>query len=154
MSEVIKCISEWQPWGTAIVRGRKKWETRSWPAPKWAIGKSILIHAAKQPFKLSDYSFDRDFLEELKLSGIIDLIDSRRLPYGALLGSVVIEGSVPTEKIRDVLSLREKGWGNYDNGRHAWQLSCAVEFPEPIQFKGSQGFFDVDASVIPAGWMR
>src|SRR5215469_12189740 len=54
-SRIIKVISLWEPWATAMRRKLKKNETRSW----WCGHRGWLaIHAAKKEYKPRDYDFE------------------------------------------------------------------------------------------------
>jgi DNA polymerase-1 len=39
-------LTVWQPWAWAIAMGFKLIENRSWPPPRWLIGRELAIHAA------------------------------------------------------------------------------------------------------------
>ena len=59
----MNCISLWQPWATAIALGLKTIETRSWPAPKSAIGHPLAIAAATRQEK-DQIAFCHDVIEK------------------------------------------------------------------------------------------
>ena len=44
----MKALSLWPPWASLIACGAKPYETRDWAPPRWLIGKTIAIHAAKK----------------------------------------------------------------------------------------------------------
>lgn len=44
---IIPVLSLHQPWASLIAIGAKRYETRSWPAPRALTGRRIAIHAAK-----------------------------------------------------------------------------------------------------------
>jgi hypothetical protein len=44
----MRAISLWQPWASLIACGAKPFETRSWAPPRYLIGQTIAIHAAKK----------------------------------------------------------------------------------------------------------
>jgi activating signal cointegrator 1 len=54
----IPALSLHQPWASLIAIGAKRFETRSWPAPKAMIGRRIAIHAAKTVTSLRDLCCD------------------------------------------------------------------------------------------------
>lgn len=54
----MKAITVWQPWATLIMVGAKPFEFRGWPAPRWIIGRELVIHAGARPMR-------RDEVEDL-----------------------------------------------------------------------------------------
>lgn len=47
MTEPMRALTIKPPWSHAIAHGTKRVENRSWPAPAWAIGQDVAIHAGK-----------------------------------------------------------------------------------------------------------
>lgn len=47
MAEPMRALTIRPPWSHAIAQGSKRVENRSWPAPAWAIGQDIAVHAGK-----------------------------------------------------------------------------------------------------------
>ena len=131
----MKVLSLLQPWASLVVMGAKRIETRSWQT---AHRGELLIHAslgkkgaalcAGAPFSHHIKAFDR-------------------LPFGAIIGSVVLTDILPVEmlplsnKALANLTLEEKAFGDYSRGRYAWLLSEAVMFDEPISVKGGLGIW-------------
>lgn len=130
----MKAISLWQPWASAIVEGLKHYETRSW-RPTWE-GIPIAIHAAlrRDPQAMQ-------FLEHQRDHGYL-LNDP--LPFGAVVAVAVLTRCVPTNAIRDRLTLFEREWGDYSPGRWAWKLEDVRPLRFPLPWKGRQGWFDVE----------
>lgn len=132
----MKVLSLLQPWASLVMVGAKKIETRSWQTP---FRGELLIHAslgkkgdalcAAPPF--SHYINDFD-----------------KLPFGAIIGSVVLKNIVPVERLHlssDVLAmltLEEKAFGDYTQGRYAWLLHTPVPFSKPIPIRGSLGLWN------------
>lgn len=54
----LKALTIWQPWATLVMVGAKPFEFRSWPAPRWIVGKELVIHAGSRPMR-------RDEVEDL-----------------------------------------------------------------------------------------
>jgi len=48
-TEPMRALSVQQPYLGAIIFGGKTPENRDWPAPPWAIGHDIALHASKKP---------------------------------------------------------------------------------------------------------
>ncbi len=125
-----------QPWASLVVMGAKTIETRSWQT---GYRGELLIHAslgrkgstlcAQPPFRKYINDFDR-------------------LPFGAIIGSVVLEDVVPVETLHlpapklAALTLEEKAFGDYTKGRYAWILSNPISFHQPIALKGSLGLWN------------
>lgn len=145
----METISLWQPHATLIMLGAKPFETRSWPAPKRLIGKRVRIHAAKcldDLRELVDYIDWRNeggdiylafeaMREVLVQAGIEKIGD---LPRGCVLGSAVLRASHPTETL-----CHSGHFGNFGPGRHAWRMVDPIVLPEPLPYRGQQGFFRV-----------
>ncbi len=151
---LIKVISLWEPWATAMARKLKKNETRCWPISyRGWLG----IQAAKKEYRPRDYDFP--FNQMVQGAGIWPhhLVTT----YGKLLCIVKLVGCEKTGLVREAISEAERNWGNYadqdeDTGkqRFAWITSPAdlIKLPEPIPIRGRQGLFDleIDASLFPS----
>lgn len=132
---IIKAISLWQIWASAMEHGKKTIETRSWPT---SYRGPLAIHAAKKPFRVRDYS--PEFADRVRKDGLLD----ERLPYGAVLCIVDLVDCVPTNSIRRALSQTELMYGNYANGRWAWVTENLVRLPAAMPTRGYQGFFEFE----------
>lgn len=146
----MKAISIWQPHASLLMSGQfKPYETRSWKPWASLIGQRIWIHAGKATDDLDEmmeYLCDRAdggpfdsaweaYREALKQMGFGHLKD---MPRGCLLGTAVLAGFLPTEK------LVEPGFfGNFGPGRFAWHFIEHEPLETPIPFTGKQGFFEV-----------
>ena len=126
---LMKCLSLTQPWGTLVVSGKKLIETRSWTT---RYRGPLLIHAAK-----SFPAYARDFC-----ISVIGLMPTE-LPFGAIIGKVVLRDLRRTEEIAPTLTDLERLYGDYSPGRWAWELSEAEAFETPLPWKGSLGLFEV-----------
>ena len=58
----MKALSLWQPHAMAIGVGIKRYETRAWMLPRWAMNIPIAIHAAKKPFAEKDFKGDDEWV--------------------------------------------------------------------------------------------
>lgn len=132
----MKVLSLLQPWASLVVLGAKQIETRSWQT---AYRGELLIHASlgkKGGFLCRQPPFSRY------------IKDFDRLPFGAIIGSVVLTEIVPVERLSltnealALLTLEEKAFGDYTEGRYAWLLQNPVPLPEPIFIKGSLGLWN------------
>jgi hypothetical protein len=128
---LIRCLSLWQPWATLVWLELKINETRDWatrPGP-------LAIHAAKKKFNPDDY--ERAFVAQLEQDGV----DWRHLDYGCVLCIVDVLACRKTETVREQISPRERMYGNYGDGRWAWQTKMLRKLEQPIPFLGHQGLF-------------
>ena len=133
----MKALSLLQPWASLVVMGLKTIETRSWNT---SYRGELLIHASlgkrggliakEHPFKKYIADFDS-------------------LPFGALIGKVVLVDTVPAASLPysdthiNRLTMEEKAFGDYSGNRRAWIFEDAVSFNKPIPFKGSLGLWEV-----------
>lgn len=128
-----KTLSLLQPWASLVVMGLKKIETRSWQT---AYRGPLLIHASLG-------RKGKVLAEALPFSKYI--ADFDKLPFGAIIGQVELEDIVPVEQLfyssekLAALTLEEKAFGDYTQGRYAWLLSEPVMFEEIIPVKGGLG---------------
>ena len=105
-----------QPWASAILDGRKTWETRT---GRTTHRGAIAIHA-----------------------GLGGPCDDARLPYGAIIGTATIVECVRVETIRDALSTEERALGDYSDGRWAWRLSDVRPLSEALPARGALGLWE------------
>lgn len=99
----MNAITLHQPWATLVALGVKTIETRSWPAPKSAIGQRLAIHAGSTyppPYssgvvsRMGDYSFTRHARTS---PNYITGPDGQAalLPLGAVVASAILTDCVP-----------------------------------------------------------
>jgi hypothetical protein len=132
----MKVLSLLQPWATLVILGVKTIETRNWTTPYRG---TLLIHASsgkKGGLIAKEPPFKRY------------IPDFNSLPFGAIIGSVLLEAIVPVEllfmpgdKINQ-LSLEERAFGDYTPGRYAWLFNDATAFEETIPYKGALRLWD------------
>lgn len=153
----MRILSLWQPWATLVVRGLKKFETRSWGTDYRG---TILIHAAKEwngelaqlclthPFQWAlDLVHEISHLKHVSQFERGKQLKTFGLPFGQVIGQVTLKDIWPTTQIRDDEAVRtelgityqELHFGDYREGRKAWRLICPCEYPEPIKWSGMQG---------------
>lgn len=182
--KTIPAFSFWQPWASAMLPlpdgspPLKTIETRSWPPPDWALGKPLLIHAAKRRMSREE----ADFLAELQsyrhLARLLGCKDEKAdyggdgysrflrdgLPLGCLLGiGTLIAWSrfdETTERSaalhyggqRHELASMEMVLGDFSPGRYGWVLANVRALPTPIPYRGAQGLFPVPLSILPEAY--
>ncbi len=123
-----------QPWATLMALDAKRNETRSWKT-KWRgwFG----IHASKAfPPECRELCYRTEFAVVLEAAGYHKPED---LPLGQLLAVTELVDCVKTESIRSRLSVAERAFGNYEDGRQAWVTRGVRRLREPFAMQGAQG---------------
>jgi len=139
----MKALSMTQPWAQALFIDLKHYETRSWST---AYRGMLLIHAAKGFPK-----YARDFASTERTLGRGNV----RLAFGAIIGKVELVNIYRTEEIAFKLSATERLYGDYSEGRFAWEISSPTLFAEPIPYRGQLSLFEVnlpEETSIAKGW--
>lgn len=150
MSEKVRAISLWQPWASAIARGAKRIETRSWST---RYRGPLLIHAARTTvgLALARQTIMGSFLYQAftptEHASVRDAIDA--LPRGAIVAVCRLVHCIPTEDVRE--PPLEMAFGDYTPGRFAWLLDNVVPVQDPLPWRGSRSLFDVEP---PADFAR
>jgi hypothetical protein len=136
MNKPILCLTLWQPWATLVALGAKCYETRSWKTPYRGV---LVIHAARR-FDAQQQLLCREeiFREVLSAAGYHHPME---LPLGKALCTVVMKGAFPTEALRNRISAQERRFGDWSDGRQAWELCSVYRFPKPIPIQGAQGMW-------------
>lgn len=132
----MRAISLWQPWATAIAFGVKRVETRHWSTNYTG---PLAIHAAKH--------WTRAEKEFTKLEQMMTRLP-KDIPLGVIIATCTLMGCRRTEDVEHQITEIERIYGNYAPGRFAWFLTDIVALPEPIPFKGAQGFFNVPDELL------
>jgi activating signal cointegrator 1 len=141
----LPCLSLWQPWASVIFlldeRGMqlKKDETRHWETN---VRGRIAIHAAKSLEGRKDFT-DEELPEPLSWYDNC-IMRRKQMPLGCILGTVEIIACHKTETIRARRSEEQLRWGNYADGRYAFELKNPELLAIPIPYVGRQGFFRVE----------
>lgn len=149
----MKCLSMWQPWASVIFEhdheGRmvKPDETRGW----WTrIRGRIAIHAAK-------YHINGDLRHHYE-SMLLPLgLRWHELPFGCIIGTVELVHCISAPVIAKDREDWQLVWGDYravgDDGKDRFALVFRdpIKLPQPVPWKGRQGFFDVPDDLFPEG---
>ena len=134
----MRVLSLTQPWASLICLGAKKFETRSWKS--WYIG-PLLVHASKAyPRWAKELEKDDPFYSALRAHGTYD----PGLSCGYIIGHVQLVRCLRTEDIRASLDEKELAFGDFGDGRFAWQLEMPAFLPKPILAKGALGLWEFD----------
>ncbi len=137
----MKALSLLQPWASLVVTGPKTMETRGWSTLHRGLllihasqGKAGSIFASEPPFKKYIANF-------------------KHLPFGAIIGSVYLTDIIRAEKLNmhdeliNRLTMEEKAFGDYSEGRYAWLLENPVQFKQPIPARGMLNLWDLPAHI-------
>ncbi len=132
----MKAISLLQPWASLVVMGIKTIETRSWGT---AWRGPILIHASQGKVG-SLFAAEPIFKKYIP--------DFKKLPFGAIIGRAKISDVIRMENMQfpdeliNRLSMEERAFGDYSEGRFAWLLEEPVQFDKPIPARGTLSIWE------------
>jgi hypothetical protein len=150
-NQPMKAVTIHQPWATLIALGAKKMETRSWPTKHRG---PLAIHAGKK--------IDREACEREPIRSTLAAhgYTPEKLPTGAIVATCQLVACRQVERPSGAsgmvwLSRNDGngiGWGgklpneyyfgDYSDGRYAWELTDINQLPEPIPAKGQQGLWN------------
>lgn len=151
----MKAITIIQPWATLIALGEKRFETRSWATRHRG---EIAIHAGKkldkkicrrEPFRsaLAEHGYTESNLPTGAVIAIADLLGCYAIsrPCGEE-ESVWLEGNGQLVECGRVSPTareeREYVFGDYRDGRYAWEMADVQILREPVLAKGMQGLWN------------
>ncbi|AIQ15677.1 2-oxoglutarate dehydrogenase E1 [Paenibacillus sp. FSL H7-0357] len=132
----MRCLTIRQPWATLIALGEKSFETRSW---RTAYRGEIAIHAGLKIDKA--VCLREPFQSVLARHGLT----ADNLPAGV----IVATGSL-INCYEVTAGMAEEGWpygseyifGDYREGRFAWELTGVTPLEDNIPAKGRLGFWE------------
>lgn len=142
----MKAITIKQPWATLIALGEKRFETRSWRTKH--RGK-MAIHAGK--------SIDKEACNECEIVSALmkhGIKSYKDLPVGVVLATVTLtdchkvridygaDREIAVTESGLLIKDNEYWFGDYTEGRYAWELSNIVGLPNPIQAKGQLSLWE------------
>ncbi len=143
---MMKAVSLWQPWASAMEHGLKRNETRSWPI---AYRGDLIVCSAKR--RINEIGLDT--VEAMMGTELVRPEDRSikesldRLPYGTALCVVEVCGCVESEKFASYrsseLSKRERLFGDYSIGRFVWMTRNCRRLNSPVPVVGRQGLFEI-----------
>lgn len=126
----MRALTLTQPWASAMALGLKQWETRSW---KTSYRGRIAIHAAK--------SFPPYAQEMATRMGF------KELPFGQILCVGEIVDCQPTAEIKGSLSPEELSWGDYADGRWAFQFKLTAKLDPFISVGGALSLWEIPEEI-------
>lgn len=147
----MRALTLWQPWATLIAIGAKRIETRSWRTPYRG---PLAIHAGAtrlRPAEILDlFEGDTRFVDALLEAGMPGNFSVRDFPRGEILAVANLVRIQSTEVARaSVLTKpRELAFGDYRDGRWAWELDAITPLRNPVPCTGARGLWRVPYSVL------
>lgn len=134
---MMKCISLWQPYATAVAVGIKAFETRHW---RLKARGELAIQAAQR--------FSAD--EKAAWAGYVQKYGfPAEPPLGAIVAVVDVGCPIPTADLQH-LSMMEKQWGDYGPNRYGWPLTNVRALRDPVPCKGYQNVWTLDEEIEAA----
>ena len=130
MSQQFKALPIQQPYASALMRGDKLFETRSWRPGKV---EQFVIHAGRTFITSAQAILKRH---------LSDWPDDIRLPRGAVLGIVRVVDVYRVSDLLYDLDELESEIGNWQTG-YAWEIEVIKIFDTPIPARGQQGFRNI-----------
>lgn len=132
---IVKAITLWQPWAMLMALGEKGYETRSWMT---TYRGPLAIHAALTfPQEARALCLQEPFRSVLKEYGYLSPVE---LPRGVVLAVGSLVRIEPTGLLRKAMFINpnETAFGDYSDGRFAWEVVDVELLPEPIKAAGRQ----------------
>lgn len=130
---MLRGLTIWQPWASALLYGPKFVENRSWAPPPPPEGEDlwIAIHASKHSPAAEDLEF---VAEHWEMCPRLD-----QLPRGCVLGVARIKGVYPADQAP--IHLEADPWSF---GPWLWEVSERYALREPHRVRGQQGLWVPD----------
>jgi hypothetical protein len=138
----MKVITIVQPWATLLAIGEKKFETRSWHTKYRG---ELAIHASKktdkvicnyEPFHsiLVKHGYTEANLPTGMILAIGQLTDCCRVEQNNGTAAILTGGHI--------VSGNEYIFGNFSDGRYAWQITDVTSLNQHIPVKGRLGLWE------------
>lgn len=132
-------LTLWEPWATLIMLRVKHFETRPWALPARLEGKRLAIHAAK---RTPPHEYEQAMKNQHICEALWADIHQIGMRPGCILGTVTIGKCFHTEDIRTKLSEAELAFGDYSDGRYAFEVYDVMRFTDPTPARGYQKFWN------------
>jgi len=139
----MKVLSLLQPWASLVIMQQKEYECRSWTT---RYRGPLLIHASsKKPSRREKQFFEqaayfRNYIHDME-----------ELPYGCLIGKVVLQEIYTTSYLLHFMDGRphhkwqqELAFDDYSPDRFAWHLTDATSLEHFIPVKGTLGLWSYE----------
>ncbi|KOY81307.1 ASCH domain-containing protein [Lysinibacillus macroides] len=147
----MKAITIKQPWASLIALGEKRFETRSWQTKYRG---PLAIHAGK--------AVDKDACKDYWINAILQqhgITSHEQLPTGVVLATAELidchkvvlnfcEDAAVLENVDGVINGLEMKFGDYSEGRYAWELDSVKPLSEPVPVKGQLSLWEWDGEAL------
>lgn len=138
-------LTLYQPWAHLVCVGAKRFETRSW---KTSYRGTLAIHAGSKwtpalALKTTEPMFGNYCFP---VNGIVPF------RFGAIICVVELVDCQPAYALKPSLGAEEIAFGDYSEGRWAWQLECPRILEAEIDCRGRQGLWEVPAELEGRIW--
>ncbi len=133
----MKAVTIYEPHALLVAILAKRFETRIW-TPNLVLPCPIAIHAAQTTGYLQ-ITYNEPFRSVLKAAGIRSPKD---IPLGCILCTANLIKVWKVEELRNDLSHEERAFGDYSDGRFAWEFANVQAFTKPIPVRGNQGLWE------------
>ena len=149
----MKALSISQPWAWAICHAGKRIENRDWKPPKWIIGQTIAIHAAKSwnGTQAVDFINQAMYLEwertnDPALYNFTCPPKRDQHTAGAIVATAKITDVFTSNDIREVVAHQE----DWFMGEYGWFLTSVKRLEQPIPCRGALGLWELQPDVLKA----
>lgn len=145
-------LSLFNPWGPLVVRGHKRYETRSWPTS--FRGTIAILSSLNFPSWAKKLTLEEPFRSLLLEDWRVSVVNrggrlEHNLPCGFMLGQVDVVGCYEAgERARALMRTwspealeKEMYLGDWTPGRFVWEFANPIQYTPPIPAKGRQGLF-------------
>ncbi len=142
-----------QPYAQLLAIGAKQYETRS---KSTRYRGPVVIHAGKDQLQYNVVMQDTEITYDwawwhTRRDAIYAAAHAAGLlgpvPFGAIIAYAEIVGCYPVDEIANVTE-REKMFGDWSEGRYAWEIQHAVMIEQPIAYRGQLGLWNVPEEII------
>lgn len=143
---MMKALTVLQPWASAIARGWKPIENRTWVPPPGLIGKGVdlAIHAGRSKMDEDDLAFVRDMIGSKQ--SIEDIAEAYLEDFGKVLAVAQI-----TDYVKDFAAAKAAvgaaGAEWFIEGQNGWVLGKLRKLKKPVLCRGQQGIWELPPAV-------
>ncbi|MFC3750184.1 ASCH domain-containing protein [Paenibacillus sp. GCM10012306] len=132
----MRCLTIRQPWATLVALGEKNYETRSW---RTSYCGELAIHAG---LKIDKAACRREPIQSiLAKHGYTE----ENLPTGVIIAIGKLKechGITGLNSVAQQIDEHERAFGDYTEGRFAWELEDVRALVHPVLAKGRLGFWE------------
>lgn len=130
---IIKALSLYEPWASLMSMGKKKFETRSW-GTKY---RGLVVICSSKTLEVDWRNLP--FIAAMREAGIEN---PNKLPLGCALAVGELVGSWKAETVYPHIDEAERLFGNYADGRFAFEFKNVKRFVKPLPVRGQLGLWD------------